>query len=176
MSSKSSLVVVNSFDRNCKRHHIRVSNMKYVDPARWRGINASYSFRWNILTHSSKVKRRHSLTHSNWHDDCFSRFRWFGLCSWPYKYRLLVSEYLCFCSSDERKSKIPRQSRVCVSSRYLYTLDKTSVRSKSDQTLEVIMTDLDPEIMKNFYREYTSSAAEATKVRSIDTLNRANND
>jgi hypothetical protein len=49
-------------------------------------------------------------------------------------------------------------------SRYLYTLDKAFVRTKTDQTLEVIMTDLDPEKMKIFYREYTSSAAEATKV------------
>jgi hypothetical protein len=30
--------------------------------------------------------------------------------------------------------------------------------------MEVIMTDLDPEIMKIFYQEYTSSGAEATKV------------
>jgi hypothetical protein len=48
--------------------------------------------------------------------------------------------------------------------RYLYTLNKTSVRAKSDQTLEVIMTHLDPEIMKIFYQEYTSSASEATRV------------
>jgi S-adenosylmethionine decarboxylase len=47
---------------------------------------------------------------------------------------------------------------------YLYTLDKTCVRTKTDQTLEVIMTDLDREKMKIFYQEYTSSAAEATKV------------
>ncbi len=48
--------------------------------------------------------------------------------------------------------------------RYLYTMDKACVRTKTDQTLEVIMTDLDPEIMKIFYQEHTSSAAEATKV------------
>ena len=46
----------------------------------------------------------------------------------------------------------------------MYTLDKRTVHTKSDQTLEVIMTDLDPEIMKIFYQEYTSSAMEATKV------------
>ena len=61
-----------------------------------------------------------------------------------------------------------------LSFRYLYTLDKTAARGKSDQTLEIIMTDLDPEIMKNFYREYTSSAAEATKVCSIDRLEKEN--
>jgi hypothetical protein len=48
--------------------------------------------------------------------------------------------------------------------RYLYTLDKTCVNKKSDQTLEVIMTDLDPEKMKIFYQENTNSAFEATKV------------
>jgi S-adenosylmethionine decarboxylase len=53
---------------------------------------------------------------------------------------------------------------------YLYTLDKACTRSKSDQTLEVIMTDLDPEIMKIFYQENTSSAAEATKKAGIDKL------
>jgi S-adenosylmethionine decarboxylase len=51
----------------------------------------------------------------------------------------------------------------------LYTLDKACVRAKSDQALEVIMTDLDPEIMKIFYQEYTNSAAEATKVRARRT-------
>jgi S-adenosylmethionine decarboxylase len=53
---------------------------------------------------------------------------------------------------------------------YLYTLDKTCARAKSDQTLEVIMTDLDPEVMKIFYQENTSSAAEATKKAGIDKL------
>jgi hypothetical protein len=48
--------------------------------------------------------------------------------------------------------------------RYLYTLDKNCVSTKSDQTFEMIMTDLDPEKMKIFYQEYTNSAAEATKV------------
>lgn len=53
---------------------------------------------------------------------------------------------------------------------YLYTLDKRCVRTKTDQTLEVIMTDLDPEVMKIFYQEYTSSAAEATKKAGIDKI------
>jgi S-adenosylmethionine/arginine decarboxylase-like enzyme len=78
---------------------------------------------------------------------------------------------------DPEKMKIFYQDRLLVShrfldknkneflrNRYLYTLDKSCVRTKTDQTLEVIMTDLDPEIMKIFYQEYTSSAAEATKV------------
>jgi len=53
---------------------------------------------------------------------------------------------------------------------YLYTLDKQSIRTKADQTLEVIMTELDPEIMKIFYQENTNSAAEATKKSGIDKL------
>lgn len=51
-------------------------------------------------------------------------------------------------------------------SRYLYTLDRKSTHNKPDQTLEIIMTELDPEKMKIFYREYTDTAAEATKVFS----------
>jgi S-adenosylmethionine decarboxylase len=53
---------------------------------------------------------------------------------------------------------------------YLYTLDKNCVSTKSDQTFEMIMTDLDPEKMKIFYQEYTNSAAEATKKAGIDKL------
>jgi hypothetical protein len=53
---------------------------------------------------------------------------------------------------------------ICLVFRYLYTLNKTCVGAKFDQTLEVIMTEVDPEKMKIFYQEYTSSAAEATKV------------
>lgn len=53
---------------------------------------------------------------------------------------------------------------------YLYTLDKSCVRTKTDQTLEIIMTELDPEKMKIFYQEYTSSATEATKKAGIDKI------
>ncbi|UJR14976.1 hypothetical protein I4U23_001955 [Adineta vaga] len=53
---------------------------------------------------------------------------------------------------------------------YLYILDKARVGSKSDQTLEVIMTDLDPKIMEIFYQENTSSTAEATKKAGIDKI------
>ncbi|CAF1592591.1 unnamed protein product, partial [Didymodactylos carnosus] len=53
---------------------------------------------------------------------------------------------------------------------YLYTLDKPCERKKLDQTLEVIMTDLDPEIMKIFYQDNTTSATEATKKIGIDKI------
>ena len=42
LSSKSSIAVANSFDRNCKRHRIQVSNTKYVDDARVAMNNASF--------------------------------------------------------------------------------------------------------------------------------------
>lgn len=63
------------------------------------------------------------------------------------------------------KIRTEEKEKSSIAFRYLYTLDKTCVRTKTDQTLEVIMTDLDREKMKIFYQEYTSSAAEATKVR-----------
>lgn len=54
--------------------------------------------------------------------------------------------------------------------RYLYTLDKGFAKTKPDQTLEIIMTELDPEKMKIFYQENTSSASEATKVYWFDNF------
>ncbi|CAF1026134.1 unnamed protein product [Didymodactylos carnosus] len=53
---------------------------------------------------------------------------------------------------------------------YLYTLDKSCGSKRSDQTLEVIMTDLDPEIMKIFYQDNTTSAADATEKAGIDKI------
>lgn len=58
---------------------------------------------------------------------------------------------------------------------YLYTLNSpNSVADKNniepDQTLEVLMTDLDPEVMRIFTREGSSSAAEATQKSGIDQI------
>ena len=89
-----------------------------------------------------------------------SFLRWLRLRSWSDQCRMLVR--VIDDVTFEARSTFPL-------SRYLYTLDKACVRAKSDQALEVIMTDLDPEIMKIFYQEYTSSAAEATKVRTRRT-------
>lgn len=55
---------------------------------------------------------------------------------------------------------------------FLYTLnplsdkyiDKTIPPPEPDQTLEILMTDLDPEIMAIFSREECLKATEATKV------------
>jgi S-adenosylmethionine decarboxylase len=47
---------------------------------------------------------------------------------------------------------------------YLYTLNKPMSIDEPDQTLEIIMTKLDPEIMKIFTREVSSSAEDATHV------------
>jgi S-adenosylmethionine decarboxylase len=61
---------------------------------------------------------------------------------------------------------------------YLYTLnplegDNNKKRHRGipepDQTLEILMSDLDPEVMNIFTREESSSAAEATQV-CITTL------
>lgn len=53
---------------------------------------------------------------------------------------------------------------------YLYTLNKPVSIDIPDQTLELIMTKLDPEVMKIFTKEVSSSAEEATKKSGIDTI------
>ena len=53
---------------------------------------------------------------------------------------------------------------------YLYTLNKPMSIEEGDQTLEIIMTKLDPEIMKIFTREVSSSAADAAKRSKIDEI------
>lgn len=50
---------------------------------------------------------------------------------------------------------------------YLYTLNPPehhSPRQLPDQTLEVLMTELDPQVMRIFTQEGASSAADATQV------------
>ncbi|XP_047109291.1 S-adenosylmethionine decarboxylase proenzyme isoform X1 [Schistocerca piceifrons] len=60
---------------------------------------------------------------------------------------------------------------------YLYTLNPLGEGNKTrrgiqepDQTLEILMSDLDPDIMNIFTREESSSAAEATQKSGIDKL------
>jgi S-adenosylmethionine decarboxylase len=53
---------------------------------------------------------------------------------------------------------------------YLYTLHKPTSIEESDQTLEIIMTKLDPKIMDIFTQECSSSAEEATRKSKIDTI------
>lgn len=53
---------------------------------------------------------------------------------------------------------------------YLYTLNKPVSINEPDQTLEIIMTKLDPEVMKIFTREESESAEDATKKSGIDTI------
>ena len=47
---------------------------------------------------------------------------------------------------------------------YLYTLNKPVSIDEPDQTLEIIMTKLDPDVMSIFTREVSTSAEDATKV------------
>lgn len=53
---------------------------------------------------------------------------------------------------------------------YLYTLNKPVSINEPDQTLEIIMTKLDPEVMKIFTKEVSESAEDATKKSKIDTI------
>lgn len=53
---------------------------------------------------------------------------------------------------------------------YLYTLNRPVSIIEPDQTLEIIMTKLDPEVMKIFTREVSNSSEDATKRSKIDTL------
>uniref|UniRef100_A0A1B6HA52 S-adenosylmethionine decarboxylase proenzyme n=1 Tax=Homalodisca liturata TaxID=320908 RepID=A0A1B6HA52_9HEMI len=54
---------------------------------------------------------------------------------------------------------------------YLYTLNPPNPHPpQPDQTLEVLMTDLDPQVMKIFTQEGSSSAADATQKSGIDLI------
>ncbi|KAJ9578565.1 hypothetical protein L9F63_005215 [Diploptera punctata] len=61
---------------------------------------------------------------------------------------------------------------------YLYTLNpleendmgRQNANPEPDQTLEILMTDLDPEVMNIFTRDESSSAAEATQKSGIEKL------
>lgn len=56
---------------------------------------------------------------------------------------------------------------------YLYTLNREKPlqeKAEPDQTLEILMTHLDPDVMAIFTRDMCSSAAEATQKSGIDKL------
>ena len=59
---------------------------------------------------------------------------------------------------------------------YMYTMKDFSRRmtSEPDQTIEILMSELDPEIMKIFHRENSSTAQDAREVfLSTPTCNRS---
>jgi len=53
---------------------------------------------------------------------------------------------------------------------YLYTLNKPMSIKQADQTLEIIMTDLDPEVMSIFTKEVCSTSEECTEKSGIDKI------
>lgn len=59
---------------------------------------------------------------------------------------------------------------------YLYTLNPLdryvtgNIDVEPDQTIEILMTDLDPEVMKTFTKEMANDGREATKLSGIDKL------
>lgn len=53
---------------------------------------------------------------------------------------------------------------------YMYTLHKPKSIEEGDQTLEIIMTKLDPEVMSIFTQECSKTAQEATIKAKIDTI------
>ena len=54
--------------------------------------------------------------------------------------------------------------------RYLYTLDfpESRVISQPDQTLEILMSELDPAVMDQFYMKDGVTAKDVTRVRVFD--------
>lgn len=87
----------------------------------------------------------------------------------------MVIQYLqIFCSflSDGAAYCLGSVNRDCW---YLYTLHplhgpRRVGPAEPDQTLEILMSELDPEVMKIFTREECSSASEATRRAGIDKL------
>jgi hypothetical protein len=69
-------------------------------------------------------------------------------------------------------SSVPPQLRDCW---YFYTLNPLDryltgqVDLEPDQTIEILMTELNPEIMKIFSREFSKNGKEATKVILIQS-------
>lgn len=63
----------------------------------------------------------------------------------------------------------------CVTHRYLFTVDRPEYweNKYADQTLEVLMSDLDPAIMDQFYMKDGVSASEVTRVSSSGHTGRA---
>ena len=71
--------------------------------------------------------------------------------------------------SEQLRQRLAVQKRN-VSTRFLSNSSNSGVRSaahgpaEADQTLEIMMSDLDPEVMKIFTKQVSATAAEATRV------------
>ncbi len=69
-------------------------------------------------------------------------------------------------SLDLRTMNLSGLNKRNVSQRYSISLGggRGSSPSEADQTLEIMMSDLDPEVMKIFTKQFSANAAEATQV------------
>jgi len=77
--------------------------------------------------------------------------------------------------SEQLRQRLAVQKRN-VSTRFLSNSSNSGVRSaahgpaEADQTLEIMMSDLDPEVMKIFTKQVSATAAEATRKSKIDKI------
>ncbi|XP_046654440.1 S-adenosylmethionine decarboxylase proenzyme-like [Daphnia pulicaria] len=75
-------------------------------------------------------------------------------------------------SLDLRTMNLSGLNKRNVSQRYSISLGggRGSSPSEADQTLEIMMSDLDPEVMKIFTKQFSANAAEATQKSGIDKI------
>lgn len=59
---------------------------------------------------------------------------------------------------------------ICALCRYLYTLDfpESRISNQPDQTLEILMSELDPVVMDQFYMKDGVTANDVTRVRLLE--------
>ena len=155
-SSKSSIAVGSFCDLNCKKHHTPISIMKYAIT----NFHLLYQNFLCIVRSLISIRSFKVCTISIYH-------RHINLLPFQVVVHMFLVIKMMTAGEVQYMNTIFRVYSFIWLSRHLYTLDKTCVNAKPNQTLEVIMTELDPEKMKIFYQENTDSASEATKVYLI---------
>ena len=71
-------------------------------------------------------------------------------------------------SLDLRTMNLSGLNKRNVAQRYSIGMGRGLNTSEADQTLEIMMSDLDPEVMKIFTKQFSANAAEATLVHIYD--------